>query len=85
MWTRSAWLTHYLRVKIEMKLPHLLRDTKEFVGDLRHLQWQNGMRFVKMDIKEFYMSRKSGFLSHACSELFCDETEDFSTAGCKSC
>ena len=70
-------LTHYLRVKIEMKLHHLLRDTKEFVDYLRHLQWQNGMRIVKMDIKEFYMLRKSGFLSHACSELFCDETVDF--------
>ena len=23
------------------------------------------------------MSRKPGFLSQACSELFCDETEDF--------
>ena len=35
------------------------------------------MRIVKIDIKEFYMSGKSGFLSHACSELYCDETEDF--------
>ena len=59
-----------------MKLLHLLRDTKEFVDDLRHLQWQDGMRMVKVDIKEFYMSRKPGFLSHGCSELFCDETED---------
>ena len=73
----SAWLAHHLRVKIEMKLHHLLRDTKEFVDDLRHLQWQDGMRMVKIDIKEFYMSRKPGFLSHVCSELFCDETEDF--------
>ena len=32
---------------------------------------------VKIDIKEFYMSGKPGFLSHGCSELFCDETEDF--------
>ena len=29
----SAWLAHHLRVKIEIKLPHLLRDTKEFVDD----------------------------------------------------
>ena len=37
MWTGlSAWLAHHLRVMIEMKLPHLLRDTKEFVDDLRH-------------------------------------------------
>ena len=78
MWTGlSAWLAHHLRVKIEMKLPHLLRDTKEFVDDLRHLHWQDGMRMVKIDIKEFYMSGKTGFLSHACSELFSDETEDF--------
>ena len=78
MWTGlSAWLTHHLRVKIEMKLHHLLRDTKEFVDDLRHLHWQGGMRMVKIDIKEFSMSGKPGFLSHACSELFCDETEDF--------
>ena len=53
-----------------MKLPHLLRDTKEFVDDLRHLHWQDGMRMVKIDIKEFYMSGKPSFLSHACSELF---------------
>ena len=72
----SAWLAHHLRVKIEMKLHHLLRDTKEVV-DVRHLHWQHGMRMVKIDIKEFYMSGKPGFLSHACSELFCDETEDF--------
>ena len=59
MWTGlSAWLAHHLRVKIEMKLLHLLRDTKEFVDDLRHLHWQDGMRMVKMDIKEFYMSGK---------------------------
>ena len=78
IWTGlSAWLAHHLRVKIEMKLLHLLRDTKEFVGDLRHLHWQDGMCMVKIDIKEFYMSGKPGFLSHACSELFCDETEDF--------
>ena len=32
---------------------------------------------VKIDIKEFYMSGEPGFLSRACSELFCDETEDF--------
>ena len=77
-WTGlSAWLAHHLRVKIEMKLPHVLRDTKEFVDDLRHLHWQGGMRMVKIDIKEFYMSGKPGFLSHACSELFCNETEDF--------
>ena len=57
MWTGlSAWLAHHLRVKIEMKLPHLLRDTKEFVDDLRHLHWQDGMRMIKIDIKEFYMS-----------------------------
>ena len=73
----SAWLAHHLRVKIEIKLPHLLRDTKEFVDDLRHLHWQDGMRMVKIDIKEFYMSGKPCFLSHACSELFCDETVDF--------
>ena len=78
MWTGlSAWLAHHLRVKIDMKLHHLLRDTKEFVDDLRHLHWQDGMRMVKIDIKEFSMSGKPGFLSHACSELFCDETEDF--------
>ena len=78
MWTGfAAWLAHHLRVKIELKLLHLLRDTKEFVDDLRHLHWQDGTRMVKIDIKEFYMSGKSGFLSHACSELFCDETEDF--------
>ena len=48
MWTGlSAWMTHHLRVKIEMKLPHLLRDTKDFVDDLRHLHWQDGMRMVK--------------------------------------
>ena len=77
-WTGlSVWLAHHLRVKIEMKLPHVLRDTKEFVDDLRHLHWQDGMRMVKIDIKEFYMSGKPGFLSHACSELFCAETEDF--------
>ena len=78
MWTGlSAWLAHHLRVKIEMKLLHLLRDTREFVDDLRRLHWQDGMRMVKIDIKEFYMSGKPGFLSHACSELYCDETEDF--------
>ena len=78
MWTGlSAWLAHHLRVKIRIKLPHLLRDTKEFVDDLRHLHWQDGMRMVKIDIKEFYMSGKPCFLSHACSELFCDETVDF--------
>ena len=60
-----------------MKRPRLLRDTKEFVDDLRHLHWQDGMRMVKIDIKEFHMSGKPGFLSHICSELFCDETEDF--------
>ena len=60
-----------------MKLHHLLRNTKEFVDDLRHVQGQDGLRKVKIDIKEFYMSGKPGFLSHACSELFCDETEDF--------
>ena len=31
---------------------------------------------VKIDIKEFYMSGKPGFVSHVCSEPFCDETED---------
>ena len=78
MWTGlSAWLAHHLRVKIEMRLLHLLRDTKEFVDDFRHLQWQDGMRMVKIDITEFYTSGKPGFLSHACSELFCDETEEF--------
>ena len=78
MWTGlSAWLAHHLRVMIEMKLLHLLRDTKEFVDDLRHVHWQDGMRMVKIDIKEFSMSGKPGFLSHACSELFCDETEYF--------
>ena len=41
-------------MKIELKLPHLLRDTKEFVDDLRHLHQQDGMRIVKIDIKEFY-------------------------------
>ena len=45
MWTGlSAWLAHHLRVTIEMKLHHLLRDTKELVDDLRHLHWQDGMR-----------------------------------------
>ena len=78
MWTGlSAWLAHHPRVKIEMKLLHLFRDTKEFVDDLRHLHWQDGMRMVKIDIKEFHMSGKPGFLSHACSELLCDETKDF--------
>ena len=60
-----------------MKLPHLLRDTKEFVDDLRHLHWPDGMRMVKIDIKEFYISGKPCFLSEACSELLCDETVNF--------
>ena len=78
MWTGlSAWLAHHFRVKIDIKLLHLLRDTKEFVDDLRRLHWQDGMRMVKIDIKEFYMSGKPGFLSHACSELYCEETKDF--------
>ena len=78
MWTGlSAWLAHHLRVKIEMQLHHLLRDTKEFVDGLRHLHWQDGMLMVRIDIKEFYMSGKPCFLSHACSQLFYDETEDF--------
>ena len=63
MWTGlSAWLAHHLRVKIDMKLHHLLRDTKEFVDDLRHLQWQDGMRMVKIDIKEFLHVRETRFL-----------------------
>ena len=54
MWTGlSAWLARHLRVKIEMKLHHLLRDTIEFVDDFKHLHWQDGMRMVKIDIKEF--------------------------------
>ena len=74
---RFVGMAHHLRVKMEMKLHHLLRDTTEFVDELRHLQRQDGMRMVKIDIKEFYMSGKPDFLSHACSKLFCDETEDF--------
>ena len=35
------------------------------------------MRMVKMYIQELYMSGESCFLSHTCSELFCDATEDF--------
>ena len=78
MWTGlSAWLAHHLREKIAKQLPHLLRDTKEFVDDLRSLHWQDHMRMVKIDIKEFYMSGEPGFLSRACSEIFCDETDDF--------
>ena len=78
MWTGlSAWLAHHLREKIAKQLPHLLRGTKEFVDDLRCLHWQEDMRMVKIDIKEFYMSGDPGVLSRACSELFCDETDDF--------
>ena len=63
MWTGlSAWLAHHLRVNIEMKLLNLLRDTKEFVDDRRHLHWQDGMRMVKIDIKEFHMSSETRFL-----------------------
>ena len=48
------------------------------ISDIRSgRMWQNGMHKINMDIKEFYMSGKTGFLSHACSELFCDETEVF--------
>ena len=78
MWTGlSAWLAHHLRVKIEMKLPRLLRDTKEFVDDLRHFHWQDGMCMVKKTSKSFTFQVNQVFLSRACSELFCDETEDF--------
>ena len=42
----SVWLAHHLREKIEMKLLHLLRVTKEFVDDPRHSNWQDGMRMV---------------------------------------
>ena len=52
---RFVGMAHHLRVKMEMKLHHLLRDTAEFVDELRHLQRQDGMRMVKIDIKEFYM------------------------------
>ena len=77
MWTGlSAWLAHHLREKIAESLLHLLCDTKEFVEDLRRLHWQDEMRTVKIDIKEFYMSEEPGFLSRACSELFCDDTLD---------
>ena len=61
MWTGlSAWLAHHLREKIAKQLPHLLRDTKEFVDDLRCLHGQDDMRMVKIDIKEFYMSGEPG-------------------------
>ena len=62
-WTGlSAWLAHYLRVKIEMKLPHLLRDTTEFVDDLRHLHWQDGMRMVKDRHQRVLHVRETRFL-----------------------
>ena len=62
MWTGlPAWLAHHLREKIAQKLPHLLRDTKEFVDDLRRPHWQDEMRVVKIDIKEFYMSGEARF------------------------
>ena len=78
MWTGlSAWLAHQLREKIAETLLHLLCDTKEFVEYLRRLHWQDEMRTDKIDIKEFYMSVEPGFLSRACSELFCDDTLDF--------
>ena len=51
MWTGlSAWLAHHPLKKNEMKLLHLLRDTREFVDDFRHLHWQDGMRMVQIDI-----------------------------------
>ena len=62
MWTGlSAWLAHHLRVKIEMKLSHLLRDTKEFVDDLRHLHWQDGMRSQDRHQRVLHV-RETGFL-----------------------
>ena len=84
MWTGlSAWLAHHLRERIAKQLPHLSRNTKDFVDDLRLLHWQDDMRMVMMDVKEFYMSGEPGFLSRACSEICCDET-GVSTAVCKS-
>ena len=53
---RFAGMAHHLREKIAQKLHHLWRDTKEFVDDLRRPHWQDEMRMVKIDIKEFYMS-----------------------------
>ena len=43
---------------------------------LRGMHWQDGIRMVKIDIKEFYMSVGARFPVTR-SELFCDETEDF--------
>ena len=53
------------------------------MDDLRLLHWQDEMRMVMIDVKEFYMSGEAGFLSRACSELFCDVT-GVPTASCKT-
>ena len=62
MWTGlPAWLAHHLRENIARKILHLLPNTKEFVDNLRHLHWQDEMRMVKIEIKEFYVSGEAKF------------------------
>ena len=55
---RHIW--HTIFVKRLLK-KNLWRDTKQFVDDLRRPHWQDEMRMVKIDIKEFYMSGEARF------------------------
>ena len=71
----GAWLAHNLQKSLRM-LPHILRNTSDLVTQLAKFQSSSSFVFVKVDIKDYFMSGTREELRQCGSELLHDEIRD---------
>eukprot|EP00438_Fugacium_kawagutii_P000047 Skav211389 [mRNA] locus=scaffold8085:1910:3208:+ [translate_table: standard] len=64
----GAWLAHNLQQSLR-KIPHILRNSGDLVTQLEQFRSGNAFTFVKVDIKDYFMSGTREELQQFASEL----------------
>ena len=62
------WLKGNLRPVLE-RLPHLLKNSQDLMDKLRSFRLPRDVRFLKLDVKDFFLTGSHGFLIETCAGL----------------
>ena len=63
------WLASSLDSKLR-KLPHLLKDADDLQRRLKHFKIPHGCRFLKLDVKDFYLTGNHGEIVSKSASIF---------------
>ena len=69
------WMNHLLKAKLD-ELPHLLQNAESLMAQLRSVSFPLGIRCLKLDIKDFYLTGSHNVLIERSASLLDAEDRD---------